>query len=255
MSRKKIDLLVIVILLSLGAILSLALSLKALNAGLVYLVPASVYLMLRERKNYQKIFLGTLVFGLLFGFFFDFIETYSGAWTVVNLVIPYKVLGVLPVDDMIGFVLMTLFTFLFYEHFLDDERTKRLSSGLSQALFIGAVLVIFTIVMFIADPLSMSISHAYLKGGLAALIFPIIFSWRNPKIIGKFAILSLFFFFVWLVAEVIAVKNGNWIYPGQYVGWVNVFGVTFPLEELFFWALCYSATITAFYERFIDDGK
>jgi len=42
-------------------------------------------------------------------------------------------------------------------------------------------------------------------------------------------------------------------YPGNnYVGWVNLFGITFPIEELLFWMLFYAASLVSYYELAVD---
>lgn len=252
---KKYDFFIVVLLIAAAAAITLIFRPKVLIGGILLTIPPTLFLCLRETKNYWKIFLGVFIFGLLFGFFFDFIETYSGAWFVPDLVFPWRILGVEPVDDLIGFVIMTAFMLVFYEHFLDDEKNTRISPQMVYAL-IPAFLAVFTvIIIFFAYPARLFISHAYLKGGIAAILFPIIYAIRNPRIILKLCAVAIFFFFVWLIMEVTAVKIGGWVYPGQYIGWMTLFGVGFPAEEMLFWMLFYAATIVAYYERFIDDGK
>jgi len=67
--------------------------------------------------------------------------------------------------------------------------------------------------------------------------------------------MMFFFFFVWFLAEIVVLKTAGWTFPGQYIGMVTILGVTFPLEELFFWMLWYSVTIISYYEFFLDDQK
>jgi len=152
---------------------------------------------------------------------------------------------------------MTLFVIVFYEHFLDDERHPRLSKSHSKALLFIVLVIFIVFILHVFNPSILNTSYFYLKAGLAAIIFPLIFAFFNPKIIRKFAPLAVFFFFVWLASECIGLHNGNWIFPAtnQYVGSVTLLGVVFPFEEVFFWFMWYPAVIVAYYEYFIDDRR
>ena len=147
MSKKKLDFLVVIILLAATAWLSLVFKLKPLTGGLLYTLLPSIYLLFREKKNYKKLILGTFIFGVLFGFFFDFIETFNRAWVVPNLVFPYKVFGILPLDDVFGFMIMTFFMLVFYEHFLDDEKDPSVSPHIYKALIPACLLVLITVII------------------------------------------------------------------------------------------------------------
>jgi len=256
MPKKRVDFIVTVIILVVAATFCVIFKIKPLLGGFIYLLVPSLYLMARESKNYKKIFWGVLTIGLFMGLLFDFLETYGGGWSTIDLTIPWRILGVPPIDNIIGYMLMTLFTLVFYEHFLDDEKKKSISKSLPELVILSGGAMVLLLVTYIVSPHSVLVSHyAYLKGGLLAVIFPILFMFRNPRLIPKIATMASFFFFVWLVAELVVVKNSGWIYPGQYIGWVTLFDITFPIEELLFWMLFYAATIVAFYERFIDDDR
>ena len=89
--------------------------------------------------------------------------------------------------------------------------------------------------------------------GIAAIIPTILFGITRPKFIKNMAETAIYFFFLYFIVEIFAVKLNYWIYPGDnYVGWISVFGTTFPFEELFFWMLFYAATLVAYYEIFVD---
>ncbi len=123
---KKLDLLalsVLVVLWDLYSYLTKDLLIgKAVISGAVYLLPATIYLGLRKSKNWKKIIVSTLVFGGLFGFVFEFIAEYTKSYSVVSLVTPIKILGILPPANVIGHMMMTMLTVTFYEHFIDREK-------------------------------------------------------------------------------------------------------------------------------------
>jgi len=254
-TNKKIDLAVSFLLFGAAAIVSLIFNLKPLVEGTLCCLIPSIYLILRERKNFLKIFWAVIIFGVIFGTIFDFIETFNKAWVVTRLVFPWKIFGVLPVDDILGFMLMTLFIIVFYEHFLDDEKNPKISNNLKWALIPSLLILAFVLIVYLINPNLLEISYVYLLGGTLAIIFPIAMSLYKSRFLGKFLKLSAFFFIIWFILELVALKTEGWIFPGEYIGRVEIFGLAFPLEELFFWMMFYAATIVSYYEFFIDDKK
>jgi hypothetical protein len=253
---KFFDFWVVTGLLIFGALVGYYAEARNVPLGFLYLGIPSIYLFFRERKNYNKIFWGTLIFGVLFGAIFDFMMVINGAWDVPNLTIPWRLFGLWPVENIIGYSLMALFVLVFYEHFIDDEKSSRLSKKHSKIFMLCLVMWLVLITAYATSPTPLQISHVYLWGGLGSILFPIIFMFYNTNVIKKFAPLAMFFFFVWFLLEIVGMKLGGWIFPSsEFIGLVNVFGVTFPAEEIIFWMLWYPATIVAYYEYFIDDGK
>lgn len=255
MEKKLLDLLIILVLFSFFALISLFFNLKPLTGAVLYILIPSIYLMFRERKNYKKIFIAVFLIGGIFGFVFDFIETFNKAWIVDRLVFPWKVFGILPVDDIIGFLLMTLFIIVFYEHFLDDEKNKKISPYLIFALAPSLLITFAMVVVFLIEPGFLQMPYAYFYGGLIAISFPIIYTFSRPHLLSKFLKIAAFFFIIWFVSEIVAIKTGGWYFPGNYIGNVSVFGVSFPFEELFFWMMFYAASIAAYYEKMVDDER
>lgn len=251
--NKKIDFLILLFLLATTAGAWLFLNLKPMIGGLFFTFIPSFYLIARKKKNFKKIFWAVFAFGILVGLAFDFLETVSQAWVVPRIFLPWRLFGIWPIDDLLGYIEMTLLMVVFYEHFLDDEKSKKISKNLFIVLIGLSLSIIIIWGLFIINPASLKISYAYLKGGLIAIILPVILGWWKPRLIPKFLAMTAFFFPVWLTAEIIALKTGGWVFPGQYLGLIEIFGVKFPFEELFFWTLSYAAVLTAYYEFFIDD--
>jgi len=225
---------------------------------MIYLLPPSIYLILRGKKNFLKIFLAVIIFGLLFAFIFDFIQVLNNAYftPAQELVIPWLIFGIEPVDYLIGYMLMTLFIVVFYEHFLDDEKIKKLPNNFKNSLLAPFIVLVFIIATFFLKPVSLEIKYSYVILGLLAILPSVIHVFNKPRFLDKFLKLGSYFFFVWFLIEMVAIKNGYWLYHGQYyIGWVKFLGLEFPFEELFFWMMLYAVTIVSYYERFIDDNK
>jgi hypothetical protein len=55
-----------------------------------------------------------------------------------------------------------------------------------------------------------------------------------------------------LAFEVLALRRGYWSFAGHYVGWVTVFGATFPVEELVVLVLLSGPAVAANYSLFLE---
>jgi len=253
--NKKFDLIIIFAIFLFGALISIIFNFKPLLGGILSLLIPSIYLILREKKNFWKIFWGVLIFGAIIGFGFDFIVTLNQGWIVTRIILPWKFFGVLPIDNVIGWVLMTLFILVFYEHFLDDEKTKKISKNFKWALIPFSALLFLFLTLYIINPNLLKLPYTYLVGGIVAIILPIILVVSKTRFLEKFLKLGAFFFVIWFILEIMALKNQGWIFPGQYIGQVSIFGLSFPFEELFFWMMFYAATVVSYYEIFIDDSR
>ncbi len=257
MKRKTIDILVLLFLLVIAvfyAILTKDIFIgRSLFIVFIFTVIPAIYLGIREKKNWKKIAVATITFGTIFGFIFEFIAEYNLAYSVVSVVSEFKILGVLPVDNILGHMMMTLFTIVFYVHFIDREVNKNISKRIILALLPAALAIAFILLAFNFQPNLIELSRPYLFMGLAAIVPTLLLGIRRPGHIKNMLKTAIYFFFLYLVIEILAVKFNYWIYPGDnYVGWVTIFDVSFPFEELFFWMMFYAATLVAYYEIFID---
>ena len=91
-------------------------------------------------------------------------------------------------------------------------------------------------------------------GGLAFIPFAYIIQ-KDPKLLPKALVMIPFFAIMYLVCELVSLHQGLWSFPGQYIGTVTLAGLSFPIEEFFFWIISSSAISVAYYEYLIDDEK
>lgn len=227
---------------------------KSVFSGLIFTLLPTIYLGLRKKKNWTKIVVFTLVFGGLFGFIFEFFAEFNKAYHVVSTIFPFRIFGVLPLDNVLGHMMMALLTVTFYEHFIDREIHHKISKHLKFAILPGILGVFILLFLFFFNRDALSAKYPYFYAGIASIVFPLYLGFRKPQFIKNMAETAIYFFFLWLVGELVAVRLNYWIYPGNnYIGWVTIFGLSFPFEELFFWVIFYAATLISFYELFIDD--
>ena len=256
LSSKQVDFLVVVFLLLVGSFIAYRINARNVLHGVLFLGIPSLYLFLRKKKNYSDIFWGVLLFGVLFGILFDILMVLNGAWQVPRPTFSLILFDTWVVDTIIGYVFMVLFTLVFYEHFLENKYHPRLSPRHSKIFFVLVLIDALVMIIAATSPDLLKFSYAYFWGGIAGVVFPLIFGFFNPKIISKFASLSLFFFFVWFLLENVGMRLNGWVFSGtEYIGTVTLSGITFPIEEVLFWMIWYPAAIVAYYEYFVDDGR
>ncbi len=224
--------------------------------SIVAFVPSIIYFGIRKKKNWKKIILGSVVIGLLFSAIIEFIAHVNLAWWVPVTIFPFRILGASTIDALIGYIPMTMFILVFYEHFFDTDRNHKISPHIWRAIIPAVCFSVLIVIVYILNPGLLMFKYSYLIMGLVSILLTVIQSIRSPKLFFKYSALAISLFFVFFIFEVAGVSVRYWVFPGtDYIGMVNFLGQTFPIEEIFFWMLLYPPTIAAYYEYFIDDEK
>lgn len=259
MKKKRFDLLILILFIALGSLYAL------LTAGTVFnkplfvstavLLPQIIYLSLRGKKNWKKILVGTFIFGVIFCLFLETLAELSGAWHVPEPFFTFRFFGYSTIDAVIGYIWMTLLTFLYYEHFLNPPSSKKISPRIKYAIIPSIFFFIAFVIILLVKPEIFHFEYQYLVLGSAVIIFPIILSFFKPKLLPKLLLTAVYFAFLYSVAEIFGVMYDWWIYPGNYIGTISFGDLSFPFEEFLFWILFYAATLVSYYEVFIDDMK
>ena len=228
---------------------------KPLIVGFIFLVPQAVYLSLRKKKNWRKITLATLIFGGLMGFFFEFIQELNLAYHVPfsASIFQFKLFGVVPPDNVLGHMVMTFSTMVAYEHLLARKIDSKIPRLFSITVFLISLVIILMIFIFYKNPALLKFDYSYGLVATLAIIPVFIYAIIKPDRIKEMSLTGIYFFFFYLMFELLAVKFNWWIYPGNsYIGWVNVFGLNFPFEELFFWMIFYPPALISYRELFLE---
>ncbi len=146
---------------------------------------------------------------------------------------------------------------MFYEYFLDKHVTKKLMHPNMKYLIVSVVVIFLAfVVSLLRAPNRLHIPYFYLTVGLTTILIPTLIEFlKYPKFISKFFMATAYFFYLTFIYEVTALKLNLWSFPGtEFIGWVSVFGVHFPAEELVFWVILSTMAILSYYE-FFDDGE
>ncbi len=250
--EKLADLLAVICLVSIGFSYSLwAKDLfigKSVFFALASMLPSILYLSLRKIKDWKKIFISVILFGLFFQSLFDFFQIANNSYILTSTIAPL-LFGIMPLDIFVWDVLMVTFTLIFYQHFFKDKTDYKVSPRIKY--FIPALILVLILVLLYKPIFSFFInSYAYL--GLFAIIPALILVIRRSWLVRNTIYASSFFFFFYLGIELIGLHNQQWIFPGNYIAKISLIGYRFPLEELFFWMIFYVPSLIGCYELFIE---
>jgi hypothetical protein len=223
---------------------------------LFYIVP-SVYLSIQIPKSIKKSLIFALVC-LIPWVPIDYIAHLTGQWLVPSSVFPFKILGLVPIEDILWLFSLSYFTVIFYEYFLDKHNDKKIIRKKLKYLvaLLFSIVIIFSFFYNFFHHL-LYIPFFYFWCFLIIFFIPLIIDlFRKPYLISKFLPVGAYFFFLNLTYEVIALKLGWWSFPASdFIGYVDILGIVFPFEEFFFWIILTSFATLCYYEFFDDDEK
>lgn len=144
------------------------------------------------------------------------------------------------------------FLLVFYEHFIDNDRSKKISSHFKYAAIGSFFLSLLTVSVFIFGHSLLKFSYSYFLLLFINGIFLLLILIKDPGIVIKLLKAALFFSPLYLLFELSALATGMWIFPGHYIGHVELLGLVFPFEEFFLWIIIGSSVVLAYYEYFIE---
>lgn len=180
---KKIDAVVLILFLIFGIFYSIFTQDlfigKAVFACVIFTIPSVIFLGLRENKPWKKIITATLIFGTINGFLFEFIAEFNRSYSVISRVFP-KILGIVPIDNILGHTMMAFLTFTFYEHFISIKKSSTISKRVKYAFLISTSIILIIMFLFIYHPYLLKFNYSYFYMGLIAIIPPITLSIKKP---------------------------------------------------------------------------
>lgn len=257
MKKKHVDL----ILLFVWQILSAGVSyiFKAnffVSTTLFYVLP-SIFLSFREPKSIVKTLKFSAV-GLPILLITDWIAVSTGTWYFPTSIFKWRLFGVTVFEVVLWLFVYIYFVVVFYEYFVDRKDYPNKHRKLFKYF------VVATVVLFMLFILSVLLTGTFIKVPYIYLIFGVVFCfipiplilYKFPNLLSKLITVTVFFVTTSFLWEIVALKLNQWTFPGHYfVGWIEIFNVRFPLEELTVWIVFGSVSVVLLYEYFYDDMR
>jgi len=253
--EKKIDIAVLILLPILAALISLAIEANLITSILLFLGVPSLFLSYKKKEVVGRVALFSS-FSIPLAIIADYLVVSDQLWFVPKTVFPFRILGITPLENIIFLFLMVFFVTMFYENFFDKKIKHSLIDKRMKFLVVTLLIlsVLFFTLLYIRPELLL-ISYAYFWIGLVIILIPIVlFLYHFPSFLLSYIKTTAYFFGLFFVFELVGLKLNQWTFPGtNFIGWVEIFGFRFPLEEVIFWFGLLAAVILSYY-YFFDEG-
>ncbi|MBS3065884.1 hypothetical protein J4229_02450 [Candidatus Pacearchaeota archaeon] len=260
MKRIKKDLLIILVWPIVASLLSFIIKADVLISMLLFFALPAGYLSYYKKEHIKKIALFSLITTIPIAFIVDYIMEHTGGWFLPYSVFgSFRLLGYVTIEQFIWLFLFIYFVAIFYEYFLDKECTPRLYHPKIKYLLSILILILGTFFLIYAiKPSLLHINYFYLKFGIIASLLPVVLMlFKFPSLFDKMLKTGIYFSFLSLIYEITALSLGQWTFPSenQFIGFVQILGTKFPLEEFLFWIVLGSIATISYYEFFDDDRR
>lgn len=234
--------------------LSLIFQVNFLTGIFLFMGIPCLYFSWRTKDMWMKTLIFSIAMGVIFSLFMDMVQQYNYIWFERTTIFPHF-FGKIVVEHFLWGFLFTYMVLIFYEHFLDKGIHELFDKKLKY-FFIPVILLSLVFVMLeVLNPKILTVNYAYLILGIVVVAVPIFSTLLFfPKLISKYAVTASYFFFHTMIYEWTAMELNHWVWPeGQFVGWVELLGHSFPFEQMMFFMFMGAAAILTYYEFFDDD--
>ena len=255
---KIIDLVILLVYPTIGALLCPLLKINAFGSVIIFFGLPSIYLTIRNIGYAKKSIIFSLMSSVPSIIIIDYISHLTGQWLIPNSILPYRLFTFVSIEVILWAILNVYFVVMFYEYFLNQHLIKKVwQPNMKYLTGIVSLLLVIFVAIYNFIPQYLNIPYFYLCFGLVLLLIPLSFHFfKHPKFILKFFKIAAYFFYLTLLYEITALQLGWWAFPGkQFLGWVYISNIRFPIEELVFWLSLFAMAILAYYEFFDDDEK
>jgi len=242
-----------------GIFLSFNFDINAFWSAFVFFGLPAAHLCFRIPQCIKKSLLFSL-FSVPMMIVIDYIaeKTETWVWPLPHSIIDFKFFGHVSIEVLVWAYLNFFVVIMFYEYFFEKRHIKRLWYPVTNQFLYWQIGIfsIFLILLFTSSNL-LHIPYWYLVFGLIFLLPPIILEEiRFRTVFLKLLKASVYFFYLNLIYEVVALKIGWWAFPSsQFLGLIPVGGVKIPFEEFFFWIILFTLTVLSYYEYFDNNEK
>jgi len=253
---KKIDLVILLIYPILAVFISHLLKINFLGSLVVFLGVPSLYLTIKGWKFAKRASVFALI-SIPLAIVLDYIGHLTGQWLLPFSMFS-RIFEYVSVEMIFWSFINFYFIVMFYEYFVHQHFAGKLWYSKLKYLIIS-VLVVFILFLSFYNflPSYLHIPYFYLGFTIVLVLIPILLQlFKYPRFISKFFETAAYFFYLTLLYEITALQLGWWSFPSeQFIGWVSIGNIRFPLEELIFWMILCAMAVLSYYEYFDDREK
>ena len=254
---KKIDIIFLILSPVFASITSLLLKTNFMISTLLFFGIPAIYLSFRNKHTVEKSLTFSILAIMIIGPFLDYMALKSNAWYVPSTVFPFRIFGIVPIEDMIWGMFLVYNIVMMYEHFLDKGKHNLKDTNLKYFIFIMIFIAMVFFLLYYFNPKSLKIPFFYLKFGLGFVVLPAVsFLTFFPRLLSKFVKISTYIFIQGIMFKLTGLSLNHWGFgDGEYIGWISFGNLRFPLEEFIFYIILFATCVLSYYEFFDDDRK
>ena len=257
MHKKLSDLIIVLVfpLLIFIAVFKFGFKINYLESLVVVFGIPSLYLSLRNKEKIKKIGYFSILIGIPIAFIFDLIVAFGdNGWVITHSIIPYRLFGVICIEDFLWTFLVSYLIIIFYEHFSNKNFDPKISSRIKTMNYVFYLSAISLVLIYFFNNSLLKIPYAYLIIGIILWVIPIfIFLSKYPSFFKNFFKVDLYFFYIYLIYQLVSLNNNLWVFPSKhYIGWITIIGIRFPLEEFIFIICLGGFAACTYYEFFTN---
>lgn len=253
---KKLDIFLLILFPIIAVSITLFFKLNYLGAILAFFVPLAVWLSFRTRKMIIRTALFSLIFIISPVIILNYLAIMDGSWYVPTTIFTFRLLNVIPFEDIILFFLLTYDIVICYEHFLDKGKHHFIDKKMKYLIWPVVISLILFFVLFSTHIEYLKLSYMYFWIGVVFIFLPIISTLSVfPKLLSKYIKVGSYFSVLLAMFEYSGVSLNHWVFPGKnFIGWVSYFGHRIPIEELILWIFLITIAILSYYEFFDEEN-
>ena len=253
----KNEVFILILLPFLAAILSLIFKFNFLVYSLVFFGIPSLYLSIKTPHFVKRSLLFSLLVATPITITLDYMAYHDKSWYMPHSL--YRFFdNIIPIENLVFAILWAYFGVIFYEHFFHNTRlNNHFSSRMKYLYLIVIIALVSFFTLYVFSPKTLIIPYFYLKATIVFTLVPLAlilvkFHW----LIRKLVCVGVYFLMVDVLYEYVGLINNYWIFTGtHFIGRINFFGQSLPLEELTVFILLGIPGIVCWYEFFADERK
>ncbi len=253
LNKKTVDIIELILFPLIAATISYGLQLNFFWSIILFFGLPSAYLSYRSPKFIKRSAVFSFLIAIPAVIMVDYVAHATKQWIVPETIFPMRLFGEVPFEDLFLAFFNFYIVIMYYQHFLDRQYSKTiLPKSMIRPLTILLVAMIIFLSMYIFFPSKFMVHYFYLWIGTIVFLIPVCIQlYRHPKLASKFFWSGIYFFYLTIIYEIVAQIMKWWVFPNPEVaGWVSIFRISFPVEELIFWIIISSLTIITAFEKY-----
>jgi len=241
--------------------LSLIFQVNFITSVILFFGLPSLYLSIKNPRIIIKTSIFSFLFSVPLTFIFDYLLVQDNAWYIVQTIFPFRLLGVVAIEQFTFSFLWIFFVISMYENFFDRKTVLKRERIISRPMLLFGLLAILASfilmgLILVGSP-AIVVPFAYAIFGLIVGIIPIsLFLLHFPGFFLRFIKITIYFFLLSLLVEYVGLNLNQWTFPGQHYLWkIESLGFSFPIEEVVFYFILSTPGLLVYYEYLDDDRR